>query len=53
MAEIVIAGIVGIGVLCALVVAVEWRSSVAFRGEAGDTRHEEVSSPAKLERTGL
>ncbi|MBV0895494.1 hypothetical protein [Microbacterium sp. NC79] len=53
MAEIVIAGILGIGALCAFVVAIERRSAAAFRGDAVDTRHEEVLSPAKLEPTGL
>ncbi len=53
MAEIVFAGIVGIGVLCALVVAMERHSATAFPGDNIDTRHEEVSSPAKLGPTGL
>ncbi len=53
MAEIVIAGIVGIGVLCALVVALERHSATALGGDRVDTRHEEVASPAKLEPTGL
>lgn len=49
MAEIVIAGIVAIGALCALVVVMERHSVAAFPWDVGDTRHEEVSTPAKLE----
>ena len=48
MAEIVIAGIIGIGVLCALVVLIERHSAATFTGDVIDTRHEEVVSPAKL-----